>query len=72
MMINDVKNIQANLGKNLKELTRILDTTLAQIPEEHMDEIGKVRADMQKVINSIKSGDSDVSSEIIKKYGNTH
>lgn len=68
-MINDIKKIQSRLGKDLKDLTRMLDATLATIPED-MEEISESRADMQRVINSIKTGDTDVTNEILKKYAN--
>ena len=69
-MINDIKKIQSRLGKDLKDLTRMLDATLATIPEDNMEEISESRADMQRVINSIKTGDTDVTNEILKKYAN--
>ena len=70
-MINDIKKIQSRLGKDLNSLTRMLDTTLAQLPEESLKEVSEVRGDMQRVLNGIKSGDTDVANEIIKKYGNS-
>jgi hypothetical protein len=70
-MIGEIKKIQARLGKDLKDITRVLDATISQIPEDQLVEVNEVRADIQKAVNSIKSGDSNVSSEILKKYGNS-
>ena len=70
-MINDINKIKARLGGDLKSLTKMLDATLATVPKEGMDQMAEVRGDMQKVINSIKKGDSGVSEQIIKKYANS-
>lgn len=71
-MIDEVKKIQANLGQNFKALTRVLDTALAEIPEEGQKIANEARGDMQKVIKDIKDGDMDVTNQILKKYANLH
>jgi len=69
-MIKDIKEIQSKLGKDVKSLTRMLDATMAQIPEDKMENINEARGDMQKMLNSIKTGKVDVTNEILKKYVN--
>ena len=71
-MIEDIKKIQLRLGKDIKRLAVIMDTTLANIPQEGMDKVKEARADMAEVLNSIKKGDSEVANKIIRKYANSN
>jgi|TARA_R110000772_G_scaffold88986_5_gene184646 hypothetical protein len=71
-MIEDIKKMQLRLGRDMKELTTMLDTTLATIPEEGMEKVKEARADMRLVVNSIKKGQSDVANQIIEKYANSN
>ena len=64
--------MQLRLGRDMKELTTMLDTTLATIPEEGMEKVKEARADMRLVVNSIKKGQSDVANQIIEKYANSN
>jgi len=69
-MIEDIKKMQLRLGRDMKELTKMLDTTLASIPEDGMEKVKEARLDMAEVLNSIKKGQSDVANKIIDKYAN--
>jgi hypothetical protein len=69
-MIEDIKKMQLRLGRDMKELTTMLDTTLASIPEDGMEKVKEARLDMAEVLNSIKKGQSDVANKIIDKYAN--
>ena len=71
-MIEDIKKIQLRLGKDIKRLAVIMDTTLANIPQEGMDKVKEARADMAEVLNSINKGDSEVANKIIGKYANSN
>jgi hypothetical protein len=71
-MIEDIKKMQLRLGRDMKELTTMLDTTLASIPEEGMEKVKEARLDMAEVLNSIKKGQSDVANKIIDKYANSN
>ena len=69
-MIDDIKKIQLRLGKDVKDLTRMLDAHLATIPEEGQEVVKESRADMQQLLKSIKDGDQDTPNKILKKYAN--
>jgi hypothetical protein len=71
-MIDDIKKMQLRLGQDVKDLSTMLDTTLATIPPEGMEKVKEARADMAEVLNSIKKGDSDVANKIIAKYANSN
>lgn len=71
-MIEDIKKMQLRLGQDIKDLTIMLDTTLASMPPENMDKVKEARADMAEVLNSIKKGDTSVANKIIKKYANSN
>lgn len=64
--------MQLRLGQDIKDLTIMLDTTLASMPPENMDKVKEARADMAEVLNSIKKGDTSVANKIIEKYANSN
>ena len=49
-LIDDIKKIQINLGKNFNDLKRIMDSYLNELPEEAQKKINPIRTDINKIM----------------------
>ena len=69
-MIDDIKKIQINLGKNFNDLKRIMDSYLNELPEEAQKKINPIRTDINKIMKEVKNGNVDAINKITDKYAN--
>lgn len=72
MMINEATDIAKRLQKDVKKLKKIMDSSLANLPEEHQQKIVPIQADMNRILRSVKDGNVDAINEIRDKYADLH
>jgi hypothetical protein len=66
----NIKDLEKSLVRDLGKMTKLLDAHFATMPEEAIKMMAPMRADMTKVLKSIKDGDVDAINSIKDKYGN--
>jgi len=68
----NIKDIEKSLLTDLKRMTNILDAHLSKIPQDASIKVAPIRADMSRILKSIKNGDVDAINEITQKHANTN
>tara|TARA_R110001606_G_scaffold235915_1_gene383798 strand:+ start:704 stop:928 length:225 start_codon:yes stop_codon:yes gene_type:complete len=68
----ELNDISEGFAGGFSKLTKVLDAHLAQIPDEAMKDLAPTRADIQRIVKSVKDGDVDAINEIKNKYAESN
>lgn len=70
--MEDVSKSANKVKKELNKMLSALDNTLSKLPSDYSDVIVESRTDITRVLNSIKTGETDPLKAILRKYANTN
>lgn len=71
-MIHEIHKLTERLSKDTMKLKKIMDNQLSKLPQEAVEKVAPIQADMNKILRSVKSGDVDAINKIKDKYANIH
>ena len=67
-MIHDIHKITERLSKDTMKLKKIMDNQLSKLPQEAVEKVAPIQADMNKILRSVKNGNVEAINEIREKY----
>jgi archaellum component FlaC len=70
--IDDIQKLTERLSKDSMKLKKIMDHQLSNIPEDAMEKVAPIQADMNRILRSVKDGNVDAINEIRNKYADIH
>lgn len=67
-MIHDIHKITERLSKDTMKLKKIMDNQLSKLPQEAVEKVAPIQADMNRILRSVKNGNVEAINEIREKY----